>query len=62
MADKKRESFHQIFLISCWGEREGPDAPVTWRYQLEQPRRNIRQVCSSLDQLVAYLQELQKDV
>jgi len=61
MPEIKPALVHRIFLISCWGERAEKDAPLTWRYQLERPRTNERYACSSLTQLVAYLQEAQSD-
>ena len=48
---------YRAYLLTLWEERgRDPDAPVVWRFSLENPRTGERRGFADLEALVAALQ------
>lgn len=52
----------QIYLLTCWQERDEPAGKVTWRFNLETPGAGKRRLFANLQDVMAVIErELEGD-
>jgi len=54
--DQRNPLRRQVFLLTCWQERDSSFGLVTWRYRLEAPSYNQRYLFRTLTEVMSKIQ------